>query len=627
MALAGPRSSKKPGALAKWVDDNQADIVYSQEKRKARKAIIEAIDAEEKDKGKGKAESAKKEPVDDESGVDSGEESGVDDSELCDSESEVDFDNESDDEIRERAIKRRRERKIAQKLKEWEDNNARNYVLWHRVQKEVHGELRIRASRESAAVAGDNHVDVQFDRYLRVSKLLEMKDWIHKDLPSLPMEARVLHHKAQKRVLELEETVTRLLQDVGYAADISMGASPTPAPFRRDLPQSGTHQARTSTPRRTGKSDTIHMKRKALMTIPQKIADVDNNSEESDEEEMVTEEKKREAHEELVTEERKGESHEEDVTKCDACIQAEPEKARPEDSEEESEEEEEPVEEGEAEEEEQEDEMAESEVNAESEEKREADKEQEADNEVAFEAESDVEYVQVDHVDPASEQMRSREVKFRVDVAHQWVRYKTLPHGNCITHCLMMIEGVTEPHAFKSWETMTNEEQCAAETKADNYREQIYKEAIEMNRRATPGYRRPEEGLRDELFHEVCSVHTVTEEGNIGKPIMQEKWLTQWAVEAWCSMTGKSVAYLHVVRDFDPKIDPVVGMYVFSKSEEGKVTHVAFKPNENGQSALACFAQQCREWEIEYAVEVTRGHATLRKVPPGLKRRRWSVKK
>ncbi|KAG9393496.1 hypothetical protein J8273_4974 [Carpediemonas membranifera] len=310
-----------------------------------------------------------------------------------------------------------------------------------------------------------------------------------------------------------------------------------------------------------------------------------------------------------------------------------PEKARPEDSEEESEEEEEPVEEGEAEEEEQEDEMAESEVNAESEEKREADKEQEADNEVAFEAESDVEYVQVDHVDPASEQMRSREVKFRVDVANQlekskqWVRYKTLPHGNCITHCLMMIEGVTEPHAFKSWETMTNEEQCAAETKADNYREQIYKEAIEMNRRATPGYRRPEEGLRDELFHEVCSVHTVTEEGNIGKPIMQEKWLTQWAVEAWCSMTGKSVAYLHVVRDFDPKIDPVVGMYVFSKSEEGKVTHVAFKPNENGQSALACFAQQCREWKIEYAVEVTRGHATLRKVPPGLKRRRWSVKK
>ncbi|KAG9392722.1 hypothetical protein J8273_5861 [Carpediemonas membranifera] len=325
MALAGPRSSKKLGALAKWVDDNQADIVYSQEKRKARKAIIEAIDAEEKDKGKGKAESAKKEPVDDESGVDSGEESGVDDSELCDSESEVDFDNESDDEIRERAIKRRRERKIAQKLKEWEDNNARNYVLWHRVQKEVHGELRIRASRESASVAGDNHVDVQFDRYLRVSKLLEMKDWIHKDLPSLPMEARVLHHKAQKRVLELEETVTRLLQDVGYAADISMGASPTPAPFRRDLPQSGTHQARTSTPRRTGKSDTIHMKRKALMTIPQKIADVDSNSEESDEEEMVTEEKKREAHEEVVTEERKGESHEEDVTKCDACIQTEPE--------------------------------------------------------------------------------------------------------------------------------------------------------------------------------------------------------------------------------------------------------------------------------------------------------------
>ncbi|KAG9394808.1 hypothetical protein J8273_0003 [Carpediemonas membranifera] len=312
MALAGPRSSKKLGALAKWVDDNQADIVYSQEKRKARKAIIEAIDAEEKDKGKGKAESAKKEPVDDESGVDSGEESGVDDSEFPTMRLE-------------RAIKRRRERKIAQKLKEWEDNNARNYVLWHRVQKEVHGELRIRASRESASVAGDNHVDVQFDRYLRVSKLLEMKDWIHKDLPSLPMEARVLHHKAQKRVLELEETVTRLLQDVGYAADISMGASPTPAPFRRDLPQSGTHQARTSTPRRTGKSDTIHMKRKALMTIPQKIADVDSNSEESDEEEMVTEEKKREAHEEVVTEERKGESHEEDVTKCDACIQTEPE--------------------------------------------------------------------------------------------------------------------------------------------------------------------------------------------------------------------------------------------------------------------------------------------------------------
>ncbi|KAG9391996.1 hypothetical protein J8273_6726 [Carpediemonas membranifera] len=161
-----------------------------------------------------------------------------------------------------------------------------------------------------------------------------MKDWIHKDLPSLPMEARVLHHKAQKRVLELEETVTRLLQDVGYAADISIGASPTPAPFRRDLPQSGTHQARTSTPRRTGKSDTIHMKRKALMTIPQKIADVDSNSEESDEEEEGEVEEVTEVHDEPEEKEdegeaneKKGESEVKTVKTCEANTQTEPEKA------------------------------------------------------------------------------------------------------------------------------------------------------------------------------------------------------------------------------------------------------------------------------------------------------------
>ncbi|KAG9391332.1 hypothetical protein J8273_7618 [Carpediemonas membranifera] len=286
MALAGPRSSKK-----------LKHIVYSQEKRKARKAIIEAIDAEgRRTRARARPRALRKNPSTMRVAwtVVKRAASTI----LSCATVRVRWTLTTSPTMRlenARSSAGARE-KIAQKLKEWEDNNARNYVLWHRVQKEVHGELRIRASRESASVAGDNHVDVQFDRYLRVSKLLEMKDWIHKDLPSLPMEARVLHHKAQKRVLELEETVTRLLQDVGYAADISMGASPTPAPFRRDLPQSGTHQARTSTPRRTGKSDTIHMKRKALMTIPQKIADVDSNSEESDEEEMVTEEKKAREH-------------------------------------------------------------------------------------------------------------------------------------------------------------------------------------------------------------------------------------------------------------------------------------------------------------------------------------------
>ncbi|KAG9393043.1 hypothetical protein J8273_3168 [Carpediemonas membranifera] len=146
-------------------------------------------------------------------------------------------------------------------------------------------------------------------------------DYYHKIVRGYKKRVKQLRKSLTAKSEEVITLHRRLLQqqaerEAAYDADKSMDASLPCSPIP---PQSGT-VSRTSCPRRDTDEPEASMsvKRKALIITPEK-ARPEDSEEESEEEEI----------EEEVTVEKKGESDEEDVTKCDACIQTEPEKARP----------------------------------------------------------------------------------------------------------------------------------------------------------------------------------------------------------------------------------------------------------------------------------------------------------
>ncbi|KAG9390671.1 hypothetical protein J8273_8043 [Carpediemonas membranifera] len=220
--------------------------------------------------------------------------------------------------------------------KEMEYTRESKYdVVWERVYDEICGTRRVRARRDNAPCPGEDHADHVLQRYLWADQIDTQALTGEKTLTTrLPAEARVVRRvtasliSAQKTEIQsLKEQVERLTKqvtderrdhflecrrihhehDVGYLAscDVSFAASPMP-------PQSGT-LSRTSCPRRTTDEPEASMsvKRKALFITPEKARPEDSEEE--------TEEEQEEA------KEKRGEAEEETVNTCDACIQTEPE--------------------------------------------------------------------------------------------------------------------------------------------------------------------------------------------------------------------------------------------------------------------------------------------------------------
>ncbi|KAG9389628.1 hypothetical protein J8273_8922 [Carpediemonas membranifera] len=220
--------------------------------------------------------------------------------------------------------------------KEMEYTRESKYdVVWERVYDEICGTRRVRARRDNAPCPGEDHADHVLQRYLWADQIDTQALTGEKTLTTrLPAEARVVRRvtasliSAQKTEIQsLKEQVERLKKqvtderrdhflecrrihhehDVGYLAscDVSFAASPMP-------PQSGT-LSRTSCPRRATNEPEASMsvKRKALFITPEKARPEDSEEE--------TEEEQEEA------KEKRGEAEEETVNTCDACIQTEPE--------------------------------------------------------------------------------------------------------------------------------------------------------------------------------------------------------------------------------------------------------------------------------------------------------------